>query len=109
MNKLLIIVLFTLSLLHAQENTSDELFKYSDVPVSDNISFYAAKVYMKSFEDDNSYSVGFLLNADANDNTDFGIGYMRSSDGVEALLNPSFNRLNNTKDDGILFFMSYKF
>jgi len=110
MKKLLLMSLVTISLLQAQEDklSNEELLQYSDYQLNNTLSLYAAKVYMKNFEDDNAYSVGLILNTDTKSQTDFGVGYMKSSEDIVSILNPSLTKLNSD-DDGVLFFMNYKF
>jgi len=111
MKKLLLMSLVTISLLQAQEDklSNEELLQYSDYQLNNTLSLYAAKVYMKNFEDDSAYSVGLILNTDTKNQTDFGVGYMKSSEDIASILNPSLAKLNSDNDDGVLFFMNYKF
>ncbi len=110
MYKLFIIVLFSCSLFADGNRVlkTDELFKYSSVPINESISIYAAEIYMNNLEDENRYSVGFLLNTETINDAEFGIGYMKVGIDTMVLLS-SIKPLGIEVNDGLLFFMNYKF
>lgn len=122
--KLIFIYLLSISLYANDENTDiqqsvsvdskniykqKELFEYSNISINNTLSFYAAKVYMKNFEENHGYSIGLLSHEDESTGTGFGVGYMKSSSEVYSLLDKSPQDLNSNSDDGVLFFMNYKF
>jgi len=110
MYKLFFIALLSLSL--SADDTkpaqTEELFKYSSLTINDNVSFYAAEVYMNNIEEENTYSVGLLLHAENRDDAEFGMGYMKVSQ-ENAFSYDISKPLETEGDDGILFFMNYKF
>ena len=105
-----IILIFVLALsLYASDEKKHDLFNYSYVCVNDSLNFYAGKVYMQNFQDDNAYSVGLLLHEDKNVKTDFGLGYMQPTDQIDSLLISSVDKTGSAKEEGVLFFMNYHF
>ncbi len=110
MYKLFIIILFSYSLL-ADENRAlktDELFKYSSVHLNESVSLYAAEIYINNLEDKNRYSIGVLLNTESVNDAEFGVGYMKT--GIDAMvLLSSIKPFEPEVNDGLLFFMNYKF
>ena len=110
MYKLFFITLFSLSLF-ANENTvaeTEELLKYSSLNINDTISVYAAEIYMNQEEDENSYSVGLLLNAETKGDAEFGVGYVKATEDTTSLTH-IVRPIDKEADDGVLFFMNYKF
>ena len=107
-----IVLLFLLSLslyANGDDVETKELLEYTHVHVNGGMSFYAAEVYMKNFEDDRSYSVGLLLRNEKNTDTEFGIGYMKSGSNINSLLSELPQNLDINKDGGMLMFLNYKF
>ena len=110
MYKIFFIVLFA-SLVFADDtkvSETEEIFKYSSVHLNENISLYAAEVYMNQIEKKSSYSVGVLLNSDKKMSAEFGLGYLKAAADSMVLLS-STRTLEKEANDGILFFMNYKF
>jgi hypothetical protein len=110
MYKLLFITLFSISL-YANENElleKEDLFKYSSLHINDTVSFYAAQLHMDSIEDENAYSIGLLLKPEIKSDTEFGVGYIKTTDETN-LLTTNPRTLNQEDDEGVLFFMNYKF
>jgi hypothetical protein len=85
-----------------------ELFAYSSLQINNSVSVYAAKTNMKNFEDDHSYSIGFLHQSKGS-NTEVGVGYMQPVDQIDALLNPTAFKTLSQQDEGVLFFMNCHF
>ena len=111
LHKKLIILYVLIISLHGSETKEhkQELLDYSHIYVNDSLSFYAAKVNIQNFQDDQAYSVGLLLQKDDGTNTDYGIGYMQPCEQIDSLLGAPAPGYEDRKDDGILFFMNYHF
>jgi hypothetical protein len=63
---------------------------------------------MDSIEDKNAYSIGLLLKPEIKSTTEFGVGYIKTTDETNFLTtNP--RTLSQEDDEGVLFFMNYKF
>lgn len=108
--KIILALLSSLSLYAAEaELSKKELFDYSDLRINSSMSFYAGKVYMQQFKENQSYSTGFLLHDDKNASTEFGFGYTQPSTQIDAIWNSTIPKNEAEKEEGILFFMNCNF
>ena len=110
MIKLLVFTLFFISL-YANEGKiaeNDELIKYSSLSLNEQLGFYAAEVYMNSLDNEQTFSLGLLLSSETKNNAEYGLGYVKVTENSTSMLNP-VNSLHSNENDGVLFFMNYKF
>ncbi len=108
--KIILLCLSSLSLYALDaELKKKELFDYSDLRINSSMSFYAGKIYMQQFNENQSYSTGVLLHDDKNASTEFGFGYMQPSTQIDAIWNSTIQKNEAAKEEGILFFMNYNF
>ena len=109
MKKMMLLFLFVLSV-YANEAEQKDLLEYSNVNVHDYFSFYAARMNMQCFQSQYGYSIGLIFHDEKQAYIDFALGYMQPSERVEHFLYteiPSWN--TPEKDEGLLFFLNYRF
>ncbi|MBE0499544.1 MAG: hypothetical protein IBX43_09960 [Campylobacterales bacterium] len=108
--KISLVLLSSLSLYAAEaELNKKELFDYANLRINSSMSFYAGKIYMQQFNENQSYSTGFLLHDEKNASAEFGFGYMQPSTQIDAIWNSAIPKNEAQKEEGILFFMNYNF
>jgi len=108
MYKFFIILMLLISNSFAVD-TQKDIFQYSSVQVSNNISFYAAKIDFRYLGDENTYSAGLLIHDIKKKSVNFGFGYAKSIIFNDSTSTISLIQKNFKNYESILFFMNYHF